>query len=126
MADDVAYEKDNPFDYEWTKQAFDAIKERKLRRRLIVHDGKVLAARVDGDCPRCDDPLSFSLSLVGVLSEGGVLGRDAALAGTTYPVDMQCGCGLTHRGAPEDVTGCGIWFRVELKVGRDDKAGGDD
>ncbi|MFT4217269.1 MAG: hypothetical protein QM619_08830 [Micropruina sp.] len=115
------YELDDPFNHEWTEKALDAIKAGTLHRRLIVHGGKVLAARVDGDCPRCEHPLRpFSLPLIGVLSEGGVLGRKASLAGSTYRIDVQCGCKHTHPRAPRDVTGCGIWFQVELKVGRDD------
>jgi len=115
----VDYETEDPFNYRWTEEAFDATKAGTLRRRLIIHDGTVLAARVDGECPRCRHPLSFSLSLTGVLSQGGVLGRETVMPNSTYRVDVPCGCAQTHPKAPGQATGCGIWFRVELKVGRD-------
>ncbi len=119
LGTDVEYDRDDPYDYRWTEEAFDEIKAGRLRRRLIVHDGTVLAARVDGYCPRCQHPLSFSLPLAGVVAAGGVLGRETVTPGTTYQVDVPCGCQQAHRNAPSHVTGCGIWFRVELKVGRD-------
>lgn len=115
----VEYERDNPFHYGWTEKAFDSIRAGTLNRRLIIHDGKVLAARINGDCPRCQHQLTFSLPLIGALSEGGVLGQDTPMVGTTYPVDVPCGCKHAHPEAPDGVLGCGIWFRVELKAGRD-------
>lgn len=120
MSSDVEYEKNDPFNHQWTEDAFDAIKAGTLHRRLLTEDGKPVAAQVHGACPRCSHPLLFTLPLIGVLSDGGVLGRDVPAPGTTYPVDVLCGCDYTHPGAPQGIKGCGIWFRVELKVGRDD------
>ncbi|MDQ3152790.1 MAG: plasmid pRiA4b ORF-3 family protein [Actinomycetota bacterium] len=42
------------------------------------------------------------------------------------PVDIGCGCGTTHPGAPADTTGCGVSFRVELEPVPDSDAAGRD
>ncbi|GHG88864.1 hypothetical protein GCM10018780_07650 [Streptomyces lanatus] len=39
-----------------------------------------------------------------------------ALAPAVVTVDVTCGCGHTHAGAPEGTTGCGVSFRVELEA----------
>lgn len=119
MTDNVEFETGDPFNYRWTEEAFDEIKAGTLHRRLIIREGTVLAARIEGDCPRCGHRISFSLSLAGVISEGGILGRETVMPEVTYRVDVPCRCDHVHPKAPDHVTGCGIWFRVELKAGRD-------
>lgn len=42
-------------------------------------------------------------------------GREAAEP-MFYDVDVSCGCGDSHHGAPMGTTGCGVSFRVELPV----------
>ncbi|MEV7094527.1 hypothetical protein AB0M80_17005 [Amycolatopsis sp. NPDC051045] len=32
------------------------------------------------------------------------------------PVDITCGCGRAHDGSPNEQTGCGVSFRVELEA----------
>lgn len=119
MPAEKKYETDDPYDYRWTRQAFDAIQEGRLHRKIIRSDEKAVAAAVFGACPRCEDPLSFSLPLSAVITGSGVLGHDETRPGTTHPVDVTCGCETTHPGAPSGVKGCGIVFRVEVKEGRD-------
>lgn len=51
---------------------------------------------------------------------GRTLGEDTGREVRTWPVDVDCGCGRIHPGAPKNVTGCGIKFRVEVREGRDD------
>jgi hypothetical protein len=113
------YQKDNQYDHRWTRAAFEAIQNRTLHRRVVRYDGEPVAVRVYGACPHCDDHLDISLPWKAVTGAGGVLGRTVDRAITTWPVDIDCGCSLTHPGAPKGVRGCGIKFRVEVKEGRD-------
>lgn len=113
------YEADDPYNYEWTLKAFDAIQARTLHRKIIRSDDRVVAAEVFGACPRCDDVLSVWLPLSIVITGSGVLGSEERRSSTTHPVDVRCGCETTHPGAPKGIKGCGIVFRVEVREGRD-------
>jgi hypothetical protein len=44
--------------------------------------------------------------------EPGAVDSDLAF----FPVDVTCGCGDNHSGAPSGKTGCGVSFRVELPI----------
>ena len=81
---------------------------------------------VSGPCPRCrhflDDRQTLS-GLPGLIGVGGPRGDEvsrgeaaAHWTGRYAQVDVSCGCGDTHDGAPEGRTGCGVSFRVELPV----------
>ncbi len=116
---DTKYETGDPYDYQWTLKAFDAIQAGTLHRKIIRSGGKAVAAAVFGACPRCEDGLSVSVPLSAVTKGPGVLGEDVPRPGATHAVDVACGCDETHPRAPKGVTGCGIAFRVEVKEGRD-------
>lgn len=116
---DVLFEGDDPYDYVWTLAAFEAIQAGTLKRSLVPV-GLVLLAKVVGPCPRCHHPLDWSMPVDATTGAGGVLGGDRqTVAPRIIPVDVTCGCPERHAGAPKNVTGCGIGFRVELKEGRD-------
>jgi hypothetical protein len=105
----------------WTRTAYEQLLEdRDLHGEVISRDG-VMASHVWGQCPRCrhslDDrqPLTVLTSLMGVRRTDSPESTEAADAGFAQ-VDVSCGCGVTHPGAPADTTGCGTSFRVELPI----------
>jgi hypothetical protein len=114
-ASDKRYEKITAF--EWTERAFELLGTGKLGAEIQQRRPGVRWSHVWGQCPRCghriDDwqPLSAVTGLVG--------GRrpDFAADDTAdvETVDIGCGCGTTHPGAPADTTGCGVSFRIELE-----------
>jgi hypothetical protein len=74
-----------------------------------------------GTCPRCGHELNVQMTLStpipGSHRERGLWAaltrRDVpAPAGIPESVEVGCGCGHTHPGAPEPVTGCGVSFRL--------------
>lgn len=109
------YEKTTAFG--WTKRAFELLESKKLWAEIQERQPGVRWSHVWGDCPRCghriDDwqPLSAVTGLVG----GRRSHSDVRDPVDVEPVDVGCGCGSTHPGAPEDTTGCGVSFRVELE-----------
>lgn len=116
---EVPYETEDPLSYEWTDRAFAEVAAGRLQVRLVRAAG-VRTALVDGPCPRCGHPVHWSMALDAVAGADGVLGAGQTLARRSVPLDVTCGCGLTHPGAPAGVKGCGIVFRVELAVHRDE------
>jgi len=112
----------------WTERAFVLLETGKLRAEIQERRPGVRWSHVWGECPRCghriDDwqPLSALTGLAG----GRRPDSAAREAGDVEPVDIGCGCGTTHPGAPDDTTGCGVSFRVELEPVPDSDAGGRD
>ena len=81
----------------------------------------VVSAHVWGTCPRCGHELNIQKTLstpIAGLREGrglwaALTRRDVPVApGIPDAVEVGCGCGHTHPGAPEQVTGCGVSFRL--------------
>jgi hypothetical protein len=105
----------------WTKMAYEKLlKGRDLHGEVISRDG-VMASHVWGQCPRCRHPLDDRQPLTVLTSLMGVRGTDSPQSAEDADVpfaqvDVSCGCGVTHRGAPADTTGCGTSFRVELPI----------
>lgn len=114
-ASDEHFERTTAF--EWTERAFELLGTGTLRAEIQEHRPGVRWAHVWGRCPRCghhlDDwqPLS---AVTGVLGDRRS-GSDAGEILDVEPVDVGCGCGTAHPGAPDGVTGCGVSFRIELE-----------
>lgn len=113
-------------DFAWTEKAFGMIERGELHGDVISSRG-IMRSRVWGPCPRCKHPLDDRQTLTAVtnLPSGGWRGvdfypRTRSGAETAepvfYDVDVSCGCGDSHAGAPTGTTGCGVSFRVELPV----------
>lgn len=114
MSESTAYLETTAF--EWTKRAFDLLNRDELTAVPRQADG-VTTVVVAGPCPRCAHPLVDRQ--VGVVVTGVAGGtRRGTLAGDAPPeaivIDVTCGCGTVHDGAPEMVSGCGVSFRIEL------------
>jgi hypothetical protein len=114
-ASEEHYEKTTAF--LWTERAFELLEIGKLRAEIQERRPGVRWSHVWGQCPRCahqiDDwqPLSAVTGLLGGRRKGSAA-RDTA---DVELVDIGCGCGTTHPGAPSDMTGCGVSFRIELE-----------
>ncbi|MCI3271489.1 hypothetical protein [Streptomyces cylindrosporus] len=112
-------------DFKWTDRAYDLLEQDLLHAEVKVNDG-VLSTRVWGNCPRCAGRLDDGqvLTAVGLFSpiRGRIGAEAAALNAPVVVVDVTCGCGLAHTGAPAGVTGCGVSFRVELVTRADPAA----
>jgi hypothetical protein len=130
MVADAPPPLDQPYqesaDYGWTENAFGLLERDELHGEVISRDG-VTRSRVWGPCPRCDHALDDQQTHTAVTSlmsgewrtwttvrtsEPGDDDHDAVY----FPVDVSCGCGHGHPGAPAGKTGCGVSFRVELLV----------
>ena len=90
-----------------------------------------------GECPRCygcgheiDDrqTLTAVTNLMGrewrLAKPGHDQDTDQQAGPEFVPVDVSCGCGQAHSGAPAGSTGCGVSFRVELRVQQAAAGGG--
>ena len=115
---EVAYE--NTADEAWARQAFDLYQRRELQVQAFDTEG-VVSAQVWGTCPRCGHDLNVQQTLsTPIVSLRGGRGLWTALtrrenpadAGIPDAVEVGCGCGQTHHGAPRHVTGCGVSFRL--------------
>lgn len=117
-AAEVPYE--NTAAGDWALKAIDFLRSRQLQVQAFDTDG-VVSAQVWGTCPRCSHELNVQMTLSApVIGLRG--GRElwAALTRRDIPaspgippaVEIGCGCGYTHPGAPEQVTGCGVSFRL--------------
>jgi hypothetical protein len=115
---EVAYE--NTADEQWARQALDLYQQRLLQVEAFDTEG-VVSAHIWGTCPRCGHELNnqaiITVPITGV--RGGrelwatLAGRDTpAASGIPDTVEVGCGCGYTHLGAPGQVTGCGVSFRL--------------
>jgi hypothetical protein len=117
-AGEVAYE--NTADEAWARKALDLYQRGELQVEAFNTEG-VVSAQVWGTCPRCGHELDVQQTLsVPIIGSGGgrglwsaLTGRDAPVAGgVPDAVEAGCGCGHAHPGAPEQVTGCGVSFRL--------------
>jgi hypothetical protein len=108
----VSYE--NTADEAWAQRALEFFRSRQLQVEAFDTEG-VVSAQVWGTCPRCGHELDVQMTLSApvVTWRGGWSrsGRGNAF-GVPAHVEVGCGCGLTHAGAPEQVTGCGVSFRL--------------
>lgn len=128
MAADAA-PADEPYqelvDYSWTEKAYDMLERGELHGEVISREG-IVRSRVWGPCPRCGHELDDRQTHTAVTSIMGAvrLGRDGAgrgqacdgETGSPFDVDVSCGCGDAHSGAPAGKTGCGVSFRAELPL----------
>lgn len=114
----VAYE--NTADEVWARQALELYQSRQLQVEAFDTEG-VVSAQVWGTCPRCGHELDIQMTLSAPISglRGGrglwaaLTGRDTPMTpGKPDAVEVGCGCRHTHPGAPEQVTGCGVSFRL--------------
>lgn len=113
---ETAYE--NTADEAWARQALDLYRRRQLQVKAFSAEG-VISAQIWGTCPRCGHELNVQLTLStpipGLRGDRGLLAaltrRDGS-PGVPDTVDVGCGCGHAHPGAPGHVTGCGVSFRL--------------
>lgn len=115
-ADEVAYE--NTADLAWGRRALELYQRRELRVQALDTEG-VVAYQAWGPCPRCDHDLNVqqTLSVPVPGLRGGVwatLTGRVIHNGSGIPdaVEVGCGCDRHHPGAPEQVRGCGVSFRL--------------
>jgi hypothetical protein len=102
------------------RKAIDFYQRGRLHVRAFDAEG-VVSAQVWGTCPRCGHDLNVQMTLSApvVIARGG-FGLWATLTGRQAPsptgipdtVEVGCGCGHYHPGAPAQVTGCGVSFRL--------------
>jgi hypothetical protein len=125
-ASEQRYEKSTEF--AWTKRAFELLETGHLCAEIQQRHPGVRWTHVWGECPRCGHPIDDwqPLSAVTGLVGGRRPGSAARNIVDVEPVDIGCGCGTTHPGAPTDTTGCGVSFRVELEPVPDSDAAGRD
>lgn len=111
---------ENTADETYGTKASDLYQRRELQVQAFDTDG-VVSAQVWGPCPRCGHELNIQMTLstpiAGLRSGRGVWAamtrRDVSLhSGKPDAVEVGCGCGYAHPGAPEQVTGCGVSFRL--------------
>jgi hypothetical protein len=109
---EVDYE--NTADEVWAQRALDSYQHRQLQVAAFDTEG-VVSAQIWGTCPRCGHDLNIQMTLSApvVTWRGGwsSVGRRNA-SGIPDDVEVGCGCGLIHTGAPEHVTGCGVSFHL--------------
>jgi hypothetical protein len=120
--------QDEPYhelvDYSWTAKAFEMLERGDIGGNAVSRDG-VVGSRVRGPCPRCGHDLDDRQTHTAVTNLMNGEWRSKGVAGTGqpdegnadlvyFPIDVSCGCGDSHPGAPPGTTGCGVSFRVEL------------
>jgi hypothetical protein len=115
-------------DYQWTEKAFEMVERGDLHGEVVSHEG-VMRSRVWGTCPRCGDPLDdrqTHTALTNLMGGARELrtrrSSESEISDESewfFPVDVSCACGRAHAGAPPDVSGCGVSFRVEFEVTAD-------
>jgi hypothetical protein len=110
MDAEVDYERTAADD--WTQRAKDLYQSGQLRVAPFNTNG-VVSVQIWGTCPRCAHSLDVQQTLTAPLvTRGGWphIGKQ----NTEIPpyVLVGCGCGVSHDGAPSQVTGCGVTFRL--------------
>lgn len=115
-SDGMPYE--NTADPVWARQALDLYRRRQLQVAAFDSEG-VVSAQVWGPCPRCGHEMDVQSTLTTPVSElrrgwWSVLTGQATHDGGGIPqtVEVGCGCGRVHPGAPEKVLGCGVSFNL--------------
>lgn len=114
--------------YEWTEKAYQMMGDGDLHGEAISRE-KIVRSRVWGPCPRCahelDDQQTHTavLSIMGTETRGWPSRRRSEEQESLLEVDVSCGCGDQHSGAPEGTTGCGVSFRVALPLQLADATG---
>lgn len=105
-------------DFAWTERAFEFLQTGRLQAEIRQPRQGVAASHVWGQCPRCGHLLDDwqPLSAVTGLTGGRQPDSAARATGDIEAVDIGCGCGTVHPGAPLDITGCGVSFRIELEL----------
>jgi hypothetical protein len=114
-------------DYSWTEKAFEMLERSDLQGQALISPDGIVHSRVWGPCPQCqhvlDDRQTHTAVTnlmggewrrLGDASPGQSVDADADLP--FFPVDVSCGCGDSHSGAPPGTFGCGVSFRVELPL----------
>lgn len=110
----------NTADQVWARQALDLYERHELQVLAFDTEG-VVSAQVWGTCPRCGHELdvqqTLSTPIAGLRGGRGLwsalTGRDVpSAAGIPDAVEVGCGCGHVHPGAPKHVSGCGVSFRL--------------
>jgi hypothetical protein len=102
---EVAYE--NTAERVWADRARALYEQRRVQVAAFETEG-VVSAQVWGPCPRCGHDLDVQLTLNTPIP--GMRGpRSKSIPPT---VEVGCGCGHSHPGAPEKVLGCGVSFRI--------------
>ena len=126
MADHAAI-PDEPYhqsvDYSWTEKAFEMLERDELHGEVVSAD-EIVRSRVWGPCPRCRHTLDDRQTHTAITNLMGGERRQQGPAGpgggdpglVFFTVDVSCGCGDSHSGAPPGKTGCGVSFRVELPL----------
>lgn len=109
------YEKTTAF--VWTERAFEFLQTGTLHAEIRQPRPGVHVAHVWGQCPRCGHHIDDWQPLSAVTGLAGSRGSASAARKPTNvePIDIGCGCGITHSGAPVETTGCGVSFRIELE-----------
>jgi hypothetical protein len=108
------YEKTTAF--RWTEQAFTLLGTGKLHAEIHQPRPGVRVSHVWGQCPRCGHHLDDWQTLSAVTGLIGARRPDSTAHDTAVePIDVGCGCGMTHPGTPPETTGCGVSFRIELE-----------
>jgi hypothetical protein len=114
-AAEIAYE--NIADETWARQAIEFYQHRQLQVQAFDTEG-VVSAQIWGSCPRCGHELNIQTTLsvpIAGLRDGRGLWttlKRRDIPGIPDTVEAGCGCGHVHPGAPEQVTGCGVSFRL--------------
>jgi len=105
---------ENTADEAWGQRAIELYESRQLQVQAFNTEG-VVSAQVWGSCPRCGHDLDIQMTLSApvITWRGGssAVSRRKA-ADIPNVVEVGCGCGLSHPGAPQHVTGCGVSFRL--------------
>ena len=99
---------------DWEQQVLDYYRSRQLQLQAFSTDG-VVSVQIWGTCPRCQHSLDVQQTLTApvVTYRGGWKGiTRTGPADIPASVDVGCGCGLVHDGAPKDITGCGLSFHL--------------
>ncbi|MFI5496792.1 hypothetical protein [Actinoplanes sp. NPDC051859] len=99
--------------FEWTERAFHLVAAGTVVVRT-VEVGGVVSAELSGPCPRCGHHLIDRQVGSAVTEVRGAAGVGAGPRSVV--LDVSCGCGRPHPNAPEQVTGCGVAFRVQLTM----------
>ena len=114
------YNLADPLGYQWTKKAYQLLKDGSLTAS-ITSAGGVEIARVDGKCPYCEDTIPYKEVREAATegTTGKTPGEDVqkrAVAPRYGAITVTCGCSVAHPNDPAKGTGCGTTFRLEVLI----------